>query len=193
VFRAFLPSGLHNHHYRALDLKSSTSLSRLAATRPHLLWVGFAEAIATIALLTAIWTSVGKDFDYPSPETLRSIANVGVALLLAYVLEAVWMVNRAERKEWHENWLGTICGTGFGGLLGIGIALATAAHLESGHKNLLDDLGLWWSVVSLSLLGVMVTLQPLMTDRVRRKPLPAAQGDADEGEEAAERPAGDIG
>lgn len=75
------------------------------------------------------------------------------------------MVQQAKRKKWHENWLGFVCGLGLGGLSGIVSALATAAHLESGAGCFLDDIGLWWAVVSIGMLGILVVLHPLITDR----------------------------
>lgn len=143
-------------------------LSRFQARPAHQLWIGFAQAFGALALMAVVlaWAAAGP-LGYASSETLRSMAGVGVALLLGYVLEEVWLVNRAERKDQHqhENWLGFVSGVGFGGLLGIAVALATSAHLEAGHRNLLDDLGLWWSVSSLGTLGILVTSQPFITDR----------------------------
>lgn len=135
------------------------------------LWMGIAEALGVVAALTAIATSVAQPLAYPSPELSRSVAEIGVALLLGYVVEAVWMVSRAERKDFHENWLGFVSGIGVAGLAGIALALLVAAHREVGQGSLLDDLGLWWSVVSLGLLGVVVTLHPLVVDRWIRRDL----------------------
>lgn len=143
-------------------------LSRFQTHPAHQLWIGFAQAFGALAFLAAILAWAAGPLGYASPETLRSMAGVGVALLLGYVLEAVWLVNRAERHQ-HENWLGNVCGIGFSGLLGVAVALATAAHLEAGHRNLLDDLGLWWSVSSLGMLGILVTLHPFITDRENRE------------------------
>jgi hypothetical protein len=130
--------------------------------------MGFIEALATVALLVAVLSAVASGLGYASAELLRSLAEVGVALLLAYIVEAVWLVNGARREAWHENWLGFISGIGFSGLLGIAAALATAAHREAGHGNFIDDIGLWWAVCSLMLLGVLVTSQPFMVDRAAR-------------------------
>jgi hypothetical protein len=139
--------------------------------RPHLLWFGMVQALGSIAVLAAIGAFVGRDMAYPPPELLYSIASAGVAILLGYVVEAVWMVNRAERKEWHESWLGFVCGVGLAGLMGIATALLVAAHREAHHGSLADDFGLWWSVASLGCLGILVTLHPLVVDRWIKKEL----------------------
>lgn len=139
--------------------------------RPHLLWAGIAEALGTVGVLTVVAVYVVRGLAYPTPDTMRSIAAAGVAILLGYVVEAVWMVNRAQRKSWHENWLGNVCGAGLAGLLGIAAALSVAAHRESGGGGLLDDLGLWWSVSAIGLLGMLVTLHPFVADRWIRKGL----------------------
>jgi hypothetical protein len=129
------------------------------------------QSLGTIALLTVVGAFVGSGMGYPPPELLYSIAGAGVALLLGYVIEAVWMVGRAERKEWHESWLGFVYGVGLAGFIGIAAALLVAAHRAARHGNLLDDLGLWWSVSSLGFLGLLVTLHPLIVDRWTRKGL----------------------
>jgi len=136
--------------------------------RQHLLWAGIAEAFATIAVLTVVSTYAAQPLGYPSPQLCYSIAGTGVAILLGYVVESVWMVGRAKRRSWHENWLGSVCGLGLAGLLGVALAVVVAAHREGGHGNLLDDLGLWWSAVSLVFLGVLVTLHPFVVDRWTR-------------------------
>lgn len=134
----------------------------------HLFFAGVAEAFAVIALLTAVLVFFTQSLGYPSPELCYSIAGVGIAILLGYVVESVWMVSRAKRRTWHENWLGLVCGFGLGGLLGIATALVVAAHREGRHGNLLDDLGIWWSISSLAMLGILVTLHPFIADRWSR-------------------------
>jgi hypothetical protein len=144
---------------------SSGVLHRLQERRGQLLWFGLVEALAVVAVPTVVFLWIGRAMGYPSPALLRSLAEIGVALLLAYTVEAVWLVNRAERKDWHENWLGAISGVGVAGLLGIAVALAAAAHREAGHGNLLDDIGLWWSVSAVGVLGIFVVLHPFAVDR----------------------------
>jgi len=112
---------------------------------------------------------------------MRSMAEIGAAILLGYVIEATWMTSRLEREteEERENWLGSTVGFGLAGLFGIVVALLVAEHRRAGHNNFLDDFGLWWSTVSLGALGVLVALQPLITDRWRRRSDLAVDGDAE--------------
>jgi hypothetical protein len=137
----------------------------LKIIRRHLLWAGLIEALATIVVLTSAGAYAAQSFAYPSPEFCYSLAGIGVAILLGYVVESVWMVSRAKRKRWHENWLGNVCGIGLAGFFGVAAALLAAAHREGGHGNLLDDLCIWWSVSSLGLLGMLVVLHPFIVDR----------------------------
>jgi hypothetical protein len=41
--------------------------------------------------------------------------------------------------------------------LGFGLA----EHREAGHANLIDRFGLWWTITSIGLLGLLVALQPI--------------------------------
>jgi hypothetical protein len=135
--------------------------------RQSLLWVGMLEAFGVVGLLALIglYCAHVAGLGYPSAELCYAIAAAGVAILLGYVVESVWMANRAERDDWHENWLGSICGLGLAGLLGVASALAAAARLEAGEGALFDSLSICWSISSLALLGVLVTMHPAIVDR----------------------------
>jgi|GEM_PF-1851769 len=119
-------------------------------------------------MLAALGVYLARWLSYPSVQLCYSIAGVGVTILLGYVVESVWIVGRAKRRDWHENWLGSISGLGLAGLLGVASALVVAAHREAGYGNLLDDVGVWWSVSSLSLLGILVIMHPVIVDRWSR-------------------------
>jgi hypothetical protein len=107
---------------------------------------------------------------YPGPDFMYTLAQVGIAIVFAFVVEAVWMVERVDPHEAdHRDWLGTACGFAIAGLLGVAFALAVGAHRDAGHANLLDAAGLWWSIVSLVLLGGLVVIQPLLVDLHRAK------------------------
>lgn len=110
-----------------------------------------------------------------SPELLRTLATIGAALLIAYVVEAVWLVPRVEIDEDHEEWLGFITGAGIAGLLGVVVSMLLSAHREAGHDNVLDDLGLAWTATSLLILGGVLVLQPLLADRYRDSGGPPAR------------------
>jgi high-affinity Fe2+/Pb2+ permease len=116
-----------------------------------------------IAFLTAIGTYALWFVAYPSPELLRAMAGVGASFFLAYVIETTWMVSRAPPDDSRGDWLGFVTGLAVAGLIGIAAALLSAEHRAAGHGNLLDDLGMWWSVFSLGFLGLMVALQPHIT------------------------------
>ncbi|HEX7058965.1 MAG TPA: hypothetical protein VF176_03865 [Solirubrobacterales bacterium] len=102
-----------------------------------------------------------------SPGLFQDIATVGASLVLAYVVEAVWLVPRVEVDDGYEEWLGFIVGAGLAGFLGVVIALLLTQHRQAGHDNALDWLGLSWSAVSLLILGATLILQPLLADRYR--------------------------
>lgn len=131
--------------------------------------LGIVKALAAIALM-AIPFAIGVPFDSPDPDLMYAIAQIGIAIVFAYIVEAVWMVERVNRADAdHRDWLGTTCGFGVAGLTGVGIALFVGGHRDAGHANLLDALGLWWSVASLIVLGAIVVIHPILADIDRAK------------------------
>jgi hypothetical protein len=101
-----------------------------------------------------------------SPELLRSSATIGATLLLAYIVEAVWLVQRVERDDEFEEWLGFVTGTGIAGLLGVAFALLLSEHRAVGHANFIDRIGVAWVAISLAILGGVLVVQPLLAHRL---------------------------
>jgi hypothetical protein len=137
---------------------------------------GIANALGAVAL-----ASLGLYFFFSavpaaSPELLHTLALIGASLLIAYVVEAVWLVSRVEVDEEYEEWLGFVTGAGIAGLVGVVFALLLAEHRAVGHSNLIDQLGTAWAAISLLILGAVLVLQPLLAHRLS---------------EAAEAPLGD--
>ncbi len=125
-----------------------------------------------LALCSVALASVGGSFflgaiPAASPELLRSLATIGAVLVPAYVVEVVWMVPHLGRGEEFEEWLGFVVGAAMAGLLAIAVALLGAEHRVAGHANSLDDLGLSFVVVSLTILAGTLVLQPLLAHRFR--------------------------
>lgn len=102
-----------------------------------------------------------------SPELLRSLATIGAIFVPAYVVEVVWMVPHMGRGEEFEEWLGFVVGTGIAGLVAIAVALLGVEHRVAGHSNSLDDLGLSFVIVSLTILAGTLVSQPLLAHRFR--------------------------
>ena len=134
------------------------------------LYVGFVQIVIVIPFLAALLAFLLSGVPAPSPESMRSVAGIGVALLLGYVIEAVWMVGRLERTgDDREDWLGGAVGLALCGLVAIAVALLIAAHRDAGHSNYLDAFGLWFVAISLGMLGIFVSLQPLIVERWTRQ------------------------
>jgi hypothetical protein len=144
------------------------------------LWKGFLLAFFSVVAATLGASFVLAEIPPPSPELMRTIATAGVGLVIAYVVEAVWLAQRvvAEDDDEHEEWLGFLTGVGLAGLLGIVSALLVAEHRAVGHDNLLDHLGVGWSAVSMVILGGVLVLQPILAGRMARRP-DAVAPDAD--------------
>jgi hypothetical protein len=123
-----------------------------------------------LALFSVAVASIGGAFFLgaippASPELLQSLATIGAIFVPAYVVEVVWMVPRMGRGEEFEEWLGFTVGSGIAGLLAIAVALLGVEHRVAGHANSLDDLGLSFVVVSLTILAGCLVLQPLLANR----------------------------
>lgn len=105
---------------------------------------------------------------YPSPELLRQLGQAGVGLLIAYsvaIAAAGRELRHGGKRDTHLSWLGFTNGIGVCGLLGIGLAFGLAEHRDAQHANLVDDLGLWWIVSSIGMLGLVVACLPLATQQ----------------------------
>lgn len=69
-----------------------------------------------VALAAALCSAFGGSA-YPAPGFMYAIAQVGVAIVFAYIVEAVWMVERVNRGDGdHRSWLGMTCGLAVVGL-----------------------------------------------------------------------------
>jgi hypothetical protein len=139
---------------------------------------GVANALGAVAL-----ASLGLYFFFSavpaaSPELLRTIALVGASLLIAYVVEAVWLVTRVEIDDEYGEWLGFVTGAGIAGLFGIVFALLLAEHRSVGHSNFIDKFGTAWAAVSLLILGGVLVLQPLLAHRLSEPGEPPTGGGA---------------
>jgi hypothetical protein len=128
---------------------------------------GIAGAVGLLVVLAALLMFCGHSLDDapPSPALLRTLAQVGVGLLIAYSVAFAGvekeLSGRGSRAQ-HEDWLGFVAGCGICSLLGIATALVAASHREAGHANLADQALLWWSVGSIGLLGIVVASLPIL-------------------------------
>lgn len=138
---------------------------------------GFCYAVGAVAAITAMLTfAIALEFGsnpYPSPELFRQLAQAGIGLLIAYsiaIAAAERLLGDRSALDHHLEWLGFVTGIGVCGLIGIGLSFGIAEHREAGHENLVDQLGLWWTVASVGLLGLVVALQPMNSYQWRKLP-----------------------
>ena len=130
---------------------------------------GIGIALGSVALVAACLSLAFASLGDPGKDLMYGLAGFGASVFLAYILEAVWLVDRIPGHRRSANWIGFVAGLGFAGLSAVFVSLAVAAHLEAGHSNALDTIGLAWSVAAVVLLGAIVAYQPLL----------AADGDPD--------------
>lgn len=120
------------------------------------------EALLTLVGCTISVSLAVRLVSDPSADLLSGLSSLGTGLLLAYVVEISWLTGRMRRLPDYERRLGAFVGVGASGLLGVVVALLLAAHRDAGHSNLLDSVGVSWVAVSLTFLGAVVIIQPLL-------------------------------
>lgn len=132
--------------------------------------------------LASGFVALGFDFPaHPTPALLQTLSQLGVGLLIAY---AVVISGREEFQNGppdRENWLGFAVGIGCSGLLGSAVALAVAEDRAANGAGFLNDIGLWWAVGSIGMLGLIVGISPYLAYRWRRGVELETVGSADEG------------
>jgi hypothetical protein len=126
---------------------------------------GLVQALGSVAIASLGGALALGTMPAASPGLLENVATIGAVLVLAYVVEAAWLVTQVEITDDHEEWLGFLTGAGLAGLVGVIVALLVAEHRAAGHDSFLDDLGVSWAAVSLAILGCVLVLQPLLADR----------------------------
>ncbi|HEX6687042.1 MAG TPA: hypothetical protein VF085_00080 [Solirubrobacterales bacterium] len=126
---------------------------------------GVANAVASVALASLGLYFFFQTIPPASPDLLRTLATIGAGLLIAYVVEAVWLVGRVELDDEYEEWLGFVTGAGIAGFLGVVFALLLSEHRIAGHSNFIDEIGTAWAAVSLLILGFTLVAQPLLAHR----------------------------
>lgn len=136
---------------------------------------GVLSTVAAVLTMTATFTlGFGALLDAPpSAELFGQLAQIGATLLVAYSVAIVAAERRLRTKSskgTHEDWLGFSVGAGICGFLGIVLAVGLGAHRDAGHANVLDDIGLWWCVSSVSVLGLMIAVLPLASYEWRTSP-----------------------
>jgi len=131
-----------------------------------LIWI----TMITVALAYSL-----HDVAPPSVELLHELTQVGAAVLVAYSVALAGAerdLRRRTARRAHERWIGFAAGAGIGGLAGIALTLALAAHREAGHANLLDDIGFGWALASIGMLAFFVAALPIASYEWRRNPDP---------------------
>jgi len=123
-----------------------------------------------LALFSVVVASIGGAFFLSavppaSAALLQNLAIIGAIMIPAYVVEVIWLMPQMGRGEEFEEWLGFVVGAGLAGLLAIAVALLGVEHRVAGHSNTLDDLGLSFVAVSLTILAVTLVVQPLLAQR----------------------------
>jgi hypothetical protein len=129
---------------------------------------GLVEAIAVMEFFAAAVIPAALLIAPASQQLLENIAQIGVVFVLAYVLEAVWMIPRLRGEDDYEYRLGALTGLGLVGMVGVLLSVLLAAHRAAGHANFLDDAGLACVATSLTSLAAVVIAHPLLVHEWER-------------------------
>ena len=92
-----------------------------------------------------------------SADLMRTAAGLGASFLLAFVIEATWLAPRIRMDPSGERLIWAVTGLAVCGLWGVVQLVA--------HSDRVDELSaywLWWSLLSLGLLGLSVCIQPAL-------------------------------
>jgi hypothetical protein len=161
---------------RALARSASTDAKRRLGPA----WAGFLQGIGCIAVLAAALAYLSNRFSLatPSPELFAGLAQAGVGLFVAFSVTIASVKARTGDEDEHVSWLAFGCGSALAGLVGIGISLALAAANPTAISVPLRLAGLSWAATSLAVLGIVISLGPLMIFRSHQASRLAADGDA---------------
>lgn len=124
--------------------------------------LGIIKGIGLVFVMTVGLTWLFAVIPLPSAETLESGTEIGIVLVLAYVVEVVWLVPRIRSEPDYEDRLGSLTGVGVGGMVGVLLCVLVAAHRTAGHANLLDIVGTAWVAAAFVLLAGFLVAQPLL-------------------------------
>jgi hypothetical protein len=129
------------------------------------LWRGFLGASATIAFFgLCLFPALSQLASKPSAGLLRSIAQIGGALLIAWTIQTALVIRESHyRDPVQESTLGALMGSTACGLLGIVVSLGLSERAEVGHWTWVDRLVFSLAASSLFFLGICVGLLAYIT------------------------------
>lgn len=129
-------------------------------------WAGFVNALGPVAVLVPMvtWLSIHFGLPDPPPEIFERLLQAGLGLFVAFSVTLAAIELKFDDEDKAVDWLGYGCGWGTAGL--VAIAACTALSVNSISAPTWVDIGfLWWSTVSLLVLGIIIAVGPLMIYR----------------------------
>jgi hypothetical protein len=129
------------------------------------IWRGFGSTFAVIAFFgLCLFPSLSELANRPSPGPLRSIAQIGGTLLIAWTVQAALAVRVSHyRDATQESIVGSLIGSSACGFLGIVLMLGLSERAEVGHWVWVDRLVFALAASSLFFLGICVVLLAYFT------------------------------
>ncbi len=114
-----------------------------------------------LVVASMFWLACAQLNVRANADVLRTLAEIGATLLVAYSVVASTVVSaaQAEVQEKRKERVGAFIGIGCAGLIGIASALVLSQRTWVANPSWLEELGFGWTVGSLTMFFVMVAFQ----------------------------------
>lgn len=124
------------------------------------IWRGFIGASASILFIgVCLFPVLSELVSKPSVGLLRSISQIGGALLIAWSIQATLAVRASHHRDaTQESIIGSLLGSTACGFLGIVVALGLAERAEAGHWLWADQMAFSVAASAFLFLGICLVL-----------------------------------
>ena len=123
---------------------------------------GLADALIGMFIVSlCAWIACAGLDIRANAETLRALAQIGATLLVAYGVLAASIISaaQAESPDKRKERVGALAGVGGAGLIGIANAMILSQRAWVTNPSCLEELAFGWTISSLFMFLVFVTLQ----------------------------------
>ena len=129
------------------------------------IWRGFIAAVASIVFIgLCLFPMLSELASRPSAGLLRSMGQLGGALLIAWSVQATFAVRASHHRNADRGSIvGYLLGSTSCGFLGVVLVLGLAERVEAGHWTWADSLAFAVATGALLFLGICLSLLGYLT------------------------------